>query len=390
MALPPRRLVVKFGGSVLTGGAEVAEAARLIAESPAEEKLVVVSAPLGMTDRLLSLVDGVPDPVGPADRARLMAYGERISARLLVTVLRARGLRARVLEPEDPEWPILTAGGSIDATIRPEASRRKARRRVAPLLRRSVVVVLGFLGWDGARVTTLPRGGSDTTACALARFLDATDLVLVKDVPGVLTANPKLVDGARPIGAIGSDDLAELVGAGARVVAPEAVEFLPAHARIRIIPFGAPLVDGNGTTVHPISPRPSDAGPTAPRAERRRTGSVTLLLRRPGDGLATLAQAMEGRPWLGLSATPTSLTVYTEEAEVVPLLRALHATGAFKAVASHTGLALSGTGPPPPGRARARGSGSVVGAFGTAGGLRYVVRPGGPPPATPKAVRRRR
>ena len=69
MTEAPRRLVVKFGGSVLTSGAAVAEAARLTMEAPAEQRLVVVSAPEGMTDRLVKFVDELPHPIDPSDRA---------------------------------------------------------------------------------------------------------------------------------------------------------------------------------------------------------------------------------------------------------------------------------------------------------------------------------
>ena len=151
MSAAPRRLVVKFGGSVLPSGAAVAEAARLFMEAPVEERLAVVSAPEGMTDRLVRFVDEVPHPIDPSDEAKLVAYGERISARLFTAILRSRGVSVRLLEPEDPDWPILTRGGSVGAEIDPAPSRERAVAVLRPLLRTQAVVICGFLGRQGRR-----------------------------------------------------------------------------------------------------------------------------------------------------------------------------------------------------------------------------------------------
>jgi aspartate kinase len=335
-----RRLVVKFGGSVLSSGARIAEAARLVAEAPVDERLVVVSAPQGMTDQLVGLVDGVPDAVDPAHRAALLAYGERISARLIASVLESRGVPVRLVEPEDPAWPVWTHGGCIDATIDPELSRERARALLAPLLRTHVVVVGGFLGREGDRVTTLRRGGSDTTALALASFLDASDVVLVKDVPGVLSADPNLVPGARSIPELAAGQLAELARAGARVVSPESLGFLDRDHRVRVIGFGAPLLEAEGTRLTPGPIAPSTTLAEAPVPEGPGTGAVTVVFDEWGHAFRALRESLVGVRWLSVAATPSSLTVFVPEPEVMPLMRALHASEVFKAVTSRVGLAI--------------------------------------------------
>ncbi|HEV2230687.1 MAG TPA: hypothetical protein VGV64_02935 [Thermoplasmata archaeon] len=332
MSVLRRRLVVKFGGSVLESGARIAEAARLVAEAPAAEKLVVVSAPLGMTDRLVTLVGGIPHPVDPSDRASVVAFGERIGARLFAAALKGRGIVTRLIEPEDPAWPIWTTGGSVDAEIDPRRSKASVSAGLAPLLRRSTVVLCGFLGREGDRVTTLRRGGSDTTAIALARFLGATDIVLVKDVPGVLTADPRLVPAARPLKEVTTSQLEELVRAGAKIVAPEALRLYDGRARLKVIPLGPPLLDSAGTWV-----RPDREGADAPSPAKRsgeRSGTVTVVLSKAPDGLGVLWRAIAGRPWIDLRASPTALTVRVPEADVLPLLRELHDSGRFLAVTS--------------------------------------------------------
>ena len=337
MTAHPRRLVVKFGGSVLSSGARIAEAARLVMEAEADEKLVVVSAPHGMTDQLASLVDEVPHRIDPADRASLLAFGERISARLFASILESQGVRVRRVEPEDPAWPIWTRGGSLNATIDVEASRQRAQERLAPILRTHVVVVCGFLGREDDAITTLRRGGSDTTALALASFLDASDVVLVKDVPGVLSADPDLVPDARPIPELAAAHLAELGRSGARVVAPEGLRFLNGDHRVRVIGFGASLLESAGTRVHagplPAVPLGGTSLPEGPG-----TGSVTVVFDEWGHAFRAVREALIGVPWLSVSATPNSMSIFLPEAEVMPLLRALHASDVFKAVTSRVGL----------------------------------------------------
>ncbi len=331
-----RRLVVKFGGSVLRTGKDLAEAARLVVEAPAEEKLVVVSAPYGVTNQLAGLTSELPLKIDPADSAQLLSFGERISAHLLTALLRARGASVRHVAPEDPEWPIWTRGGSIDATIDPARSRERAGSRLRPLLARSIVVVEGFLGREGERVTTLKRGGSDTSALALATFLEATDVVLVKGAAGVQSADPRVVPDARTLPDIDTRELSELVHAGLPVVAREALAYLgDGRMRVRVIPFGPPLLGGSGTAVRS---GPTDLGrPTG--ADEVTFGSVTAMLGERPDGLAELVRVLGERPWFGLSASSTSVSVFVPEPEVRSLVQALHATGAFRAVTSRTGVA---------------------------------------------------
>jgi aspartate kinase len=325
-----RRLVVKFGGSVLRTGRDFDEAARLVLEAPAQERLVVVSAPFGLTDRLAGLLAEVPNRLYPAEEAAVLAYGERVSARLLSAVLRRRGASVRLVEPEDPAWPILTRSGGTETELDAEASRLRARRDLRPLLADSIVVLEGFLGREADHVTTLKRGGSDTTALALARFLEATDVVLVKGAPGVLTADPRLVPEARPIRELDADALRDLVRSGLPVVAREALAYLESSARLRVIPLGDPLLGETGTLIRP-GPVGAPAGPDTGGGV---TGSVTVALDDETAGFGALVRVLAGRRWEGLSATARSITVRVPPSDVDGLVRQLHATHAFRAVTS--------------------------------------------------------
>jgi aspartokinase len=369
-----RRLVVKFGGSVLTSGSAVAEAARLTMEASAEERLVVVSAPEGMTDRLVQFVDEVPYPIDPSDEANLVAFGERISARLFTAILRSHGVAARLLEPEDPDWPVATRGGSVGAEIDPGPTRERSVELLGPMLREQVVVICGFLGREGGKVTTLRRGGSDTSALALGAFLQATDVVLVKDVPGILSADPRVIPDARPIAELRAGDLAELVRSGSPIVAPEALEYLNSGPSVRVIALGPPLLDSAGTWVQP---GPLDRATPALSKSTDAIGSVTVVVEEGTNGLKVLSERVEGHPWFGLSATPNTVTIFLPESEVLALVRALHATQSFKAVTSRTGLSVrvedGGARKRPPRAPRGGPGPRVVGAFESGGIVHSVI-----------------
>jgi aspartate kinase len=215
---PP--LVVKLGGDALASPERIAAAARRLAERRRDRPVVAVaSARRGVTDHLLGLVEQVRGAANPsvsggglaaADRAA--AAGEIVAASLLVVALDGLGIPAAVLDAREAGLASTGHVGRARITaVRP--------RRVQALLGRGVVpVVAGFQGWHRGRVTTLGRGGSDTTAVALASALGAAECELVKETGGVLTADPRLVPQAERIPAASHRFLSELASAGARVI----------------------------------------------------------------------------------------------------------------------------------------------------------------------------
>ncbi len=215
---------MKFGGtSVGTQHGRAAIVARTIEALEGERFPVVVVSAMGRagdpyaTDTLLALVDGAPD--APRDRDLIAATGETISAVVVAHELRTAGLAARVMTGADAG--IITDGVHSDATI--------TAIDTAHLLRavdeRVIPVVCGFQGNgpDGS-LTTLGRGGSDTTACALGVALEAREVVIYTDVDGVMTADPRTCDGARVLEVLHPEELFQLARGGGRVVHPPAAE----------------------------------------------------------------------------------------------------------------------------------------------------------------------
>jgi aspartate kinase len=203
---PP--LVVKLGGDALASPERILAAARRLAERRRTAPVVAVaSARRGVTDHLLGLVERVRDSAISDATA-----GEIVAASLLVLALDGLGIPAVALDAREAGLASTGHAGRARLTgVRPA--------RVQALLSRGVVpVVAGFQGWHRRRVTTLGRGGSDTTAVALASALGAVECELVKDTGGVLTADPGLVPEAECIPAASHRFLSELASAGARVI----------------------------------------------------------------------------------------------------------------------------------------------------------------------------
>jgi aspartate kinase len=225
--MPAAPLVVqKFGGSSLADADRIRRVARRIArERAAGAALVVIVSAMGdTTDELLGLAAAITDTPDERELDMLLATGEHQSATLVSMALHALGVGAISLS--GPQAGITTDGRYGRARI---ASIEPARIR-AELDRGKVVIVAGFQGRAegddaaAADITTLGRGGSDTTAVALAARLGADRCQIFTDVRGIYTADPRLVPDARQLSIIGYEEMLELAGQGAQVMQTRAVE----------------------------------------------------------------------------------------------------------------------------------------------------------------------
>jgi len=273
-------VVVKFGGTSLGTGERVARAAESVATAVgAGHRVVVVASAMGSTtDELLSEIAFDPPQ---DDRAEILSMGERTAVRMLKAALAARSVDAVYLEPSDGDWPVLAdARGEVDV----DGTRERARRLAETAVDR-VPVVAGFLAEtaDG-RVTTLGRGGSDTTAMMLGRYMDADEVVIVTDVEGVMTADPHVVEGARNVASISVDELRDLSFRGAEVVAPSALAYKTDTMTVRVVHYqhddlldGGTSVEGEFRTLVDLREHPLASLTVAGRAIRNRSGVLQEL-----------------------------------------------------------------------------------------------------------------
>ena len=222
-------IVAKFGGSSVADAESIRRVAKRVAYMKARgnQVVVVVSAMGDSTDELIDLADDVLRKTEPPAREMdiLLSAGERISMALLSMAVGSLGVRARSFT--GPQAGLLTTadyGQARITDVQPE-------RVVTALEEDCVAIVAGFQGFNktGFETTTLGRGGSDTTAVALAAALNADVCEIYTDVDGVFSADPRVVPAARPIDAIGYEEMLELAAHGAKILHLRAVEFARRH-----------------------------------------------------------------------------------------------------------------------------------------------------------------
>ena len=215
-------VVQKYGGSSVATAEHIKAVAERVKKAHEGENLnlvVVVSAMGKTTDRLVSLASEVARSPSPREIDQLLSTGEQQSVALLAMALHDRGVAATSLSGSQAGMKTIGRYGSgLISEIQPE-------RMHNLLAENHVVIVAGFQGMNAlGDVMTLGRGGSDTTAVALAAALGADRCEIYTDVEGIYTADPRIVPEARRIPEISSSEMAEMAWRGAKVMHPRAVE----------------------------------------------------------------------------------------------------------------------------------------------------------------------
>ncbi len=238
-------IVQKYGGSSVADAEKIRNVARRIAAASdkGNQVVVVVSAMGDTTDELINLAYQINDRPDPRELDVLMSTGEVVSSTLLAMALESMGYEAISLSGAQ-------AGIKTDAAYRRARILKVESRRVEKELRKgNIVIVAGFQGiTEEMDITTLGRGGSDTTAVALAASLGAEVCQIYTDVEGVYTADPRLVSEAHPLAEIGYEEMLELASHGAKVMHPRAVELGELY-RIPIL-VASSFTENPGTLIH--------------------------------------------------------------------------------------------------------------------------------------------
>jgi aspartate kinase len=237
-------LVMKFGGTSVADAERIKRAARrIVAQREAGNRVVAVLSARGKTtDELITMAEEVSEHPDPREMDMLLSTGERISCALCAMAINDLG------------HPAISLTGS-QAGIVTDTSHTKARildvradRIREALADDLIVLVAGFQGVSTSRdVTTLGRGGSDTTAVALAAAIGAEVCEIYTDVAGVFSADPRLVPGARKLPVVSFEEMLEMAASGAKVLQLRSVEYARTHG-VRIH-CRSSFEDGPGTFV---------------------------------------------------------------------------------------------------------------------------------------------
>ena len=245
-------LVQKYGGTSVADSTRIVNVAkRIAAAAEAGNQVVsVVSAMGNTTDRLIELAHEITAEPSPRELDFLLSTGEIVSCTLLAMALRELGAKAISLSGAQ-------AGIQTDAShSRARIEQVETRRVLGELEKGNIVIVAGFQGMTtDMETTTLGRGGSDTTAVALAAALKAERCEIYTDVPGVFTADPRVVPNARKLVDLSFEEMLELASYGAGVLHPRSVE-LGAFYGIPIL-VASSFSSEQGTLIHGGEPMES-------------------------------------------------------------------------------------------------------------------------------------
>ena len=240
-------LVQKFGGTSVGSLERIAHVAELLSQSKdaGNDIVVTVSAMSGETDRLLSMAREVNPEVAGRELDVLLSTGEQVTIALLCMTLEHMGYPARSYTGRQVAIKTDSAFNKARILDIEESNIR------ADLAAGRIVVVAGFQGVDGAgNTTTLGRGGSDTTAVALAAALKADECQIFTDVDGVYTTDPRVVANARKLDRVTFEEMLELASLGAKVLQIRSVEFASKYnVTLRVLSTFDPT--GAGTLIAP-------------------------------------------------------------------------------------------------------------------------------------------
>ena len=265
-------IVQKYGGTSVGSVERIEAVAERVARhhSDGDQLIIVVSAMSGETNRLLGLARDLTSNPSPREIDVLVSTGEQVSMALLAMALHKRGIDA------------LSLKGS-QVAIRTDSFHSKARiqsiddsRLRAELDQGRVVVVAGFQGVDeNGEVTTLGRGGSDTSAVALAAAVGADECQIYTDVDGVYTTDPRIVDGAQRLESITFEEMLEMASMGSKVLQLRSVEFAGKYqVPLRVL---SSFKEGPGTLIKMDEDDPMEAPTIAGIAFNRDEAKLTVI-----------------------------------------------------------------------------------------------------------------
>jgi aspartate kinase len=325
-----KKIVVKFGGSSLADHERLLKAVvAVVNEAKKGTKIAVVVSAMGKTtDVLMTTAKNTSNgKLEKKDLDDILSMGERTSVRIFAASLRSNGANACYFDPIDHNWPIITDEDFQNANPLLKDCEKNIKDCILPIVEQGVIpVIAGFVGKtkDG-RVTTLGRGGSDTTAFILAEALNADQVVLVTDADGIMSGDPKIVKTPKRLTEIDVNTLVGLADSGAKFIHSKALKYKPKDIDVKVISNTNGDLSREGTLITGGLATELDAEIAHPTP----VAEITVI----GNGLSANPQVIteivervkENSALLGMSMNTNSIILYVpQEKNINELFSQIH------------------------------------------------------------------
>jgi len=313
-----KKIVVKFGGSSLADHEKLSKAVDAVANEAAKGTriAVVVSAMGKTTDLLMNTMKNTAN--GKLEKHELddiLAMGERTSVRIFAAALRTNNVPSCYLDPLDERWPIITDANFSNANPLLEECEKRIQERILPIIEAGTVpVIAGFIGrtMDG-KITTLGRGGSDTTAFILAEALNADEVILVTNADGIMTGDPKIVANPKMLSEIDVTTLVGLADSGAKFIHSKALKYKPQSVPVKVISHAQGDLSQKGTLITDVLATELDVEIAHPSPVAEITIVGNRVSEKPQIILEMVEKAEAQTQLLGLSMNTNSVILYVSQ-----------------------------------------------------------------------------
>ncbi len=325
-----KKIVVKFGGSSLADHERLLKAVMAVVnESKKGTKIAVVVSAMGKTtDMLLTTAKNTSN--GKLQKHELddiLSMGERTSVRIFAAALKNNGVDSCYFDPMDNKWPIITDESFQNANPLLNECSKNIKECVLPIVEKGTIpVIAGFVGkTKEGKITTLGRGGSDTTAFILAEGINADQVVLVTDADGIMSSDPKIIQSPKLLPTIDVNTLVGLADSGAKFIHSKALKHKPKNIDVKVISNAHGDLSREGTIITGGLATELDAEISHPTP----ISEITII----GNGMSANPQVIneviekvkENSILLGMSMNTNSLILYVPQQEnITDLFNKIH------------------------------------------------------------------
>ena len=323
-----KKIVVKFGGSSLADHEKLLKAVMaVVSEAKRGTKIAVVVSAMGKTtDVLMTTAKNTSNgKLAKHELDDILSMGERTSIRIFAAALRNNGIDACYFDPMEDRWPIVTDESFQNANPDVKECIKNIKKLVLPLIEKGTIPVMpGFIGKtkDG-KITTLGRGGSDTTAFLIGEGIGADQIMLVTDAQGIMTSDPKIIKEPKLLPEINVNTLVGLADSGAKFIHSKALKYKPKDIDVKVMSNKHDDLSMPGTIIKDALAWELDAEIAHPTP----VSEITVI----GEGISSkiitemIEKVRHQTTLLGMSMNSNSIIFYvSQQNDLAELLNQIH------------------------------------------------------------------